>query len=88
MSWTEEKIGKGKRALARTFEFEDFAEAWAFMNQVAEIAEEMNHHPNWSNVYNRVTILLTSHDFGDIITDTDREMAEAIDALVEADESE
>ena len=87
MNWKEEKIGKAKTALTKSYEFEDFTEAWAFMNAVAEIAEEMNHHPNWSNVYNRVSIMLTSHDFGSIVTDTDREMAKAIDALFD-DESE
>ncbi|MDP4762556.1 MAG: 4a-hydroxytetrahydrobiopterin dehydratase [Salibacteraceae bacterium] len=86
MSWTEEKFGEGKSYLGKTFEFEDFKEAWEFMNEVAEIAEELQHHPNWSNVYNRVTILLNTHDAGDTITDKDREMAKAIDGLFE-DES-
>lgn len=87
MSWTEEKFGEGNSFIGKTFEFEDFKEAWAFMNQVAEIAEEMQHHPNWTNVYNRVTILLNTHDAGDKVTDKDHEMAAAIDALL-ADESE
>jgi len=52
------------------------------MNQVAEIAEEMDHHPNWSNVYNRVSIVLSTHDKGDIITERDRALAAAIDELV------
>lgn len=82
MNWTEENIGDGKSALAATFEFEDFNAAWKFMNQVAELAEEMNHHPNWSNVYNRVSILLSTHDAGDVITDKDRDLAAAIDGLL------
>ncbi len=83
MSWTEESIGEGKTALMRTFEFSDFKEAWRFMNDVAEIAEEHQHHPNWTNVYNRVTILLSTHDAGDTVTDKDRKMAEAIDAVLD-----
>lgn len=82
MSWTEENIGEGKSALTATFEFDDFKTAWKFMNEVADIAEEMNHHPNWSNVYNRVSILLSTHDAGDTITDKDRELAAAIDKLI------
>jgi 4a-hydroxytetrahydrobiopterin dehydratase len=82
MSWTEESIGEGKTGLMRTFEFEDFKEAWAFMSKVAELAEEKQHHPNWTNVYNRVTILLSTHDAGDVITDKDRELAAAIDEVL------
>jgi len=68
--------------LTRTIEFKDFVEAFGFMSQVAIIAEKMNHHPNWSNVYNKVTIELTTHDAGNIITDKDRELANAIDAIL------
>lgn len=50
--------------LHREFTFANFAEAWAFMNRVAPIAEELDHHPNWSNVWNRVVIDITSHDSG------------------------
>lgn len=80
--WKEEDLGNGKNALTRTFEFSDFKEAWSFMNDVAEIAESINHHPNWSNVYNRVSIILCSHDAGDVITERDRQLAEAIDKLL------
>ncbi len=69
-------------SLVREFEFKDFSEAWAFMNRVALIAEKMDHHPNWSNVYNRVLIELNTHDAGDIITEKDRVMAEQIDRLL------
>jgi len=50
--------------LHRTFLFANFAEAWAFMNRVAPIAERLDHHPNWSNVWNTVVIDITSHDSG------------------------
>lgn len=81
MSWQEEDLGEGKKGLIRTYEFEDFKEAWSFMNEVAELAEEHGHHPNWTNVYNRVTILLSTHDAGDTITEKDTNLAAAIDAL-------
>ncbi len=68
--------------LHREFEFKDFTEAFGFMTKVAIIAEKMDHHPNWSNVYNRVTISLSTHDAGDIVTDKDHKLAEAIDRLV------
>ena len=74
----EEKDNK----LIRTFKFKDFIEAWGFMSQVAIIAEKMNHHPNWSNVYNTVNIELTTHDAGNTVTDKDRKLAAAIDALL------
>lgn len=67
--------------LSRTFEFKDFIEAFGFMSQVAIIAEKMNHHPNWSNVYNQVTIELNTHDAGNIVTNKDRELAKAIDKV-------
>lgn len=67
--------------LTRTFEFSDFVTAFAFMTRVAFIAERHNHHPNWSNVYNRVTIDLTTHDQGNVITEKDRKMALAIDKI-------
>lgn len=73
----EEKDNK----LCRTFEFGNFIEAFGFMSQVAIIAEKMEHHPNWSNVYNKVVIELTTHDAGNVITDKDRNLAAAIDKL-------
>ncbi len=75
--WKEENS-----KLTRTFTFKDFTEAFGFMAKVAIIAEKMNHHPNWSNVYNRVSFELSTHDVGNIITDKDRKLAAAIDALV------
>jgi 4a-hydroxytetrahydrobiopterin dehydratase len=75
--WKEEN-----NQLNRQFVFKNFSEAFAFMTRVAMIAEKMNHHPEWSNVYNKVSIHLSTHDAGDIVTDKDRKLAEAIDALL------
>ena len=77
MSWIEED-----NKLKKTFEFKDFVEAFGFMSQVAITAEKMDHHPNWSNVYNTVTIELTTHDAGNVVTEKDRKLAEAIDGLI------
>ncbi len=77
MSW-EEHDG----ALHRTFEFADFSEAFAFMTRVAMLAERRGHHPDWSNSWNRVSISLSTHDAGGVVTDADRGMAAAIDDLV------
>lgn len=66
--------------LHRELEFADFAAAFAFMTRVAAVAEEQDHHPDWSNSWNKVTIDLFSHDAG-AITDKDRTLARAIDAL-------
>jgi len=67
--------------LKKTFEFKNFIEAFSFMTRVAIVAEKMNHHPNWSNVYNTVTIELTTHDAGNVVTDNDRKLAEIIDSV-------
>lgn len=75
--WKEEN-----NKLTRTFKFKDFTEAFAFMTRVAFLAEKMNHHPNWSNVYNTVTIELNTHDAGNTVTDKDRKLATEIDKLV------
>ena len=69
--------------LTRDFQFGDFSEAFAFMTRVALIAEKMNHHPWWSNVYNQVTIKLSTHDAGNIVTEKDYKLASAIDKLVD-----
>lgn len=68
--------------LYRKFEFKDFSEAFAFMTRVAIEAEKMNHHPLWTNVWNKVEIWLSTHDAGDIVTDKDRKLAAKIDALI------
>lgn len=75
--WTERD-----GALHRVFRFKDFSEAWAFMSRVALAAEKQDHHPNWSNVWNTVTIELTSHDKGNTLTARDRALAAAIDAML------
>jgi 4a-hydroxytetrahydrobiopterin dehydratase len=75
--WTE-----AENRLKKSFAFADFSEAFAFMTRVAMIAEKMNHHPTWTNTWNRVDIELTTHDAGNRVTDKDRKMASAIDELV------
>ena len=70
--------------LYRKFEFKDFSEAFAFMARVALAAEKANHHPRWTNVYNKVEIWLNTHDAGDIITAKDKKLAKIIDAIVAA----
>ncbi len=75
--WKEEN-----NTLKRTLEFKDFTEAFGFMAKVAIVAEKMGHHPNWSNVYNKVSFELTTHDKGNTITEKDRKLAEEIDKLV------
>jgi 4a-hydroxytetrahydrobiopterin dehydratase len=72
--WTETK-----NSLHQELAFKHFAEAWAYMNAVAVEAEKQDHHPNWSNVWNQVTIDLTSHDRGNTVTDRDRKLAAAAD---------
>lgn len=69
-------------ALYRKFEFKDFSEAFAFMTRVAMIAEKMNHHPRWTNVWNTVEVWLNTHDAGNTVTDKDRKLAQKIDELL------
>ena len=69
-------------ALYRKFEFKNFSEAFAFMTRVALEAEKMDHHPNWTNVYNTVEITLNTHSAGNVVTEKDRKLAKKIDALV------
>ena len=73
------RLANGK--LQRELAFADFVEAFAFMTKVALIAEAMGHHPEWSNVWNRLTIALTTHDTGGL-SNLDLEMARRIDALL------
>jgi 4a-hydroxytetrahydrobiopterin dehydratase len=68
--------------LYRKFEFNDFSEAFYFMTRVALEAEKMNHHPLWTNVWNKVEIWLNTHDAGDIVTEKDRKLAAKIDSLI------
>ena len=73
---------EARDAITRRLVFADFVEAFGFMTQVALMAEKANHHPEWRNVYNRVEILLTTHDAAGL-SGRDIEMAEAIDAIVD-----
>ena len=68
--------------LYKKFEFKNFSEAFAFMTRVALAAEKMDHHPLWTNVYNKVEIWLNTHDAGDVVTEKDHQLAKKIDALV------
>jgi 4a-hydroxytetrahydrobiopterin dehydratase len=77
MNWEEKN-----NTLYRKFEFKDFSEAFAFMIRVALIAEKMNHHPKWTNVWKTVEVWLSTHDAGDVVTEKDKKLAEKIDALV------
>lgn len=76
-AWTHEA---GRDSISRQFKFADFSQAFSFMTRVAMLAETQDHHPEWSNVYNRVDILLTTHDAGGLSA-RDVKLAEAIDAL-------
>ena len=67
--------------LYRKFEFKDFSAVFAFMTRVALAAEKMDHHPLWTNVYNKVEIWLSTHDAGNIVTERDRKLAKKIDAI-------
>jgi len=74
--WTE-----ADNRLSAEFTFADFRRAFAFMTEVAFAAEAAGHHPNWSNVYNRVSIHLNTHDAGDVVTEKDHALAAEIDAI-------
>jgi len=76
-SWAEKD-----NFLYRKFEFKNFSEAFAFMTRVALEAEKMDHHPLWTNVWNKIEIWLSTHSAGDIVTEKDRELAKKIDALL------
>lgn len=76
----EWQVSQDGRGLTRGFVFRDFSESWGFMNRVALLAEQHNHHPDWANVYNKVAITLTTH-VTDGISVRDVKLALAIDAL-------
>jgi len=69
-------------ALCKTYRFSGFREAMAFLNRVACEAEELNHHPDWRNVYNRVEVRLCTHDAGDRVTSRDVELAKRMDCCL------
>lgn len=70
-------------SLQRSFAFKDFSEAFAFMCRVALVAEKMDHHPEWTNVYNKVHITLNTHSAGGVVTEKDHALAAAIDRLLQ-----
>lgn len=71
---------EGRDAIAKTFRFRDFSEAWGFMSRAALAAEKLDHHPEWSNVYRTVEVTLSTHDAGGL-TELDLALARAMDAL-------
>jgi 4a-hydroxytetrahydrobiopterin dehydratase len=75
--WTNDN-----NVLYKKFEFKNFSSAFAFMTRVAIEAEKMDHHPKWTNVYNKVEIWLTTHDAGNVITKKDTKLAALIDGLI------
>jgi len=76
----EWRMAEGRDAIVRSFRFADFSAAWGFMSRVALLAEKMDHHPEWSNAWNRVEILLSTHDAGGL-SRRDVALAQAIDAI-------
>ena len=75
--WAE---AKGRDAIVKTFQFKSFSQAWGWMNRVALLAEKMDHHPEWVNVYGRVDVTLSTHTAGGV-TDKDIAMARKMDAF-------
>ena len=67
--------------LTRSFTFKNFRDAFVFMSEVAEVAETLDHHPDWCNSYNKVDISLSTHSAGHTVTDKDRELATEIDRI-------
>ncbi len=76
-SWTRVP---GRPAIARTFTFQNFNQAFGFMTRVALVAEKLDHHPEWSNVYNKVEVVLTTHDAGGL-TELDLRLARAMEKI-------
>lgn len=79
--WHEVDNNEGGRELAKSFDFANFSEAFAFCTQVAMIAEKLNHHPSINIEYNKVQISTTTHDSGNIITEKDRQLTALIDKI-------
>lgn len=78
--WT---LAEGREALAKTFRFKDFSQAWGWMSRAALVAEQLDHHPEWRNVWNRVEVVLTTHDAGGL-TELDIRLAQAMDRIAGA----
>jgi 4a-hydroxytetrahydrobiopterin dehydratase len=77
------KVQGDRDAIQKTFEFVNFSQAWAFMSRSALLAEQMDHHPEWFNVYNRVEVTLSTHDCGGL-SDNDVNMATEMEAFAKA----
>jgi 4a-hydroxytetrahydrobiopterin dehydratase len=75
------KLSSDHKSIHQSYKFKSFAEAWSFMTHVALLAEKMDHHPDWSNAYNKVDITLSTHDAGGV-TKKDMELAQAITDFV------
>ncbi len=76
--WTEKD-----NSLQASFQFKNFTQAFAFMTEVAFAAEKMNHHPDWSNVWNTVKFKLNTHDTGNTVSELDHKLAKAIDVIAD-----
>ncbi len=76
------RLADGRDAIHKTFKFTDFSEAFGFMSRAALVAEKMDHHPEWSNVWNRVDVTLSTHSAGGL-TELDLELAEAMDKIAQ-----
>lgn len=76
MNWTEEN-----NKLQRKFKFESFMQAMEFMQRASREIDAMDHHPEWSNVYNTVDVTLCTHDAGNTVTDKDRKLADVLDKI-------
>jgi 4a-hydroxytetrahydrobiopterin dehydratase len=77
--YTGWKMAEGRSALQKSFKFSDFNQAFGFMARVALVAEQLNHHPEWFNVYNRVDVTLSTHDAGGV-TELDFKLAEFMES--------
>ncbi len=83
--WKDEYSPDGRQNwISKSFQFKNFQEAFAFMTRVAFLAEKMNHHPEWTNIYNTVNIKLNTHDAGGVVTEKDRKLSMQIDAILAA----
>ena len=78
--WVESKVDS-KETIQKKFEFKNFVEAFGWMSSVALVAEKLDHHPEWFNVYNRVEVTLTTHDFGNTLSELDVKLAKKMDKL-------
>ena len=82
--WIFERDENGRDTVFRKFEFDNFVSAWAFLTRISFLAEQINHHPEIHNVYNRVRLTLTTHDSGNKLTDLDMRTAERINQIFQS----